>query len=121
MITLTTPPSVNSVLGGISPVGYNHLIVAPFTMDPMTLLITGSVRLTATSAPTMQAIIGRLTINASTGVLEVEVTQLDFYRRIQLSGAQITSVTNIIQNAQNALENGLVSLGIMAGVQSTGA
>lgn len=120
MITLTTPPSINSVLGGNTPVGYNRLVLAPFTMDPVTLLISGAIKLTSTASPTMQPILGRLNINASTGILEVDVAQLDFYRKIQLSAAQITSVTTIITNAQNGLESGLVSLGIIAGTQSTG-
>lgn len=121
MITLTTPAQINSVLGGNAPVGYNHLVLAPFSMDPMALTVTGSLRLTSTASPDMQAITGNLRINASSGELVVEVQQLDFYRRIQLSAGQITSVRNIISNAQNALESGLVSLGVIAGTQSTGA
>lgn len=121
MITLTTPAQINSVLGGNTPVGYDHLVLAPFTLDPMGLTIRGTLRLTSTAAPSMQAITGRLDINASTGVLEIEVQQLDFYRRIQLSGPQITSVTTIISNAQNSIETGLINLGVIAGVQSTGA
>lgn len=121
MITLTTPAQINSVLGGNAPVGYNHLVLAPFTMDPLTLLVTGTLQLTSTTNPEMQAITGSLRINASSGELVVQVAQLDFYRRIQLSAGQITSVRNIISNAQNALESGLVSLGVIAGTQSTGA
>lgn len=121
MITLTTPPQINSVLGGSAPVPYNRLVIGPFTLDPSTLLVTGVIKLTATGSPQMQPITGTLRINNSTGVLTIEVTQLDFYRQVQLSGAQITSVNTIITNAQNALESGLVSLGVIAGSQSTGA
>lgn len=123
MITLTTPPQINSVLGGDAPVGYNKLVIGPFTLDPVTLStgVRGIVRLTSTASPTMQPITGTLTINASTGLLTIEVGQLDFYRQIQLSGGQLTSVQTIITNAQNALESGLVSLGVIAGVQGTGA
>lgn len=123
MITLTTPPEINSVLGGTAPVAYNKLVLGPFTLDPVTLAsgVRGTVRLTSTGSPTMQPITGNLFINASTGVLTIEVAQLDFYRQIQLSGAQLTSVQNIITNAQNSLEAGLVSLGVIAGTQSTGA
>lgn len=121
MITLTTPAQINSVLGGNAPVGYNHLVLAPFTMDPQTLLVTGSLKLTSTTAPTMQAITGRLTINNSSGVLEIEVAQLDFYRRIQLAAGGIAAVNTIISNAQNALEAGLITLGVIQGVQSAGA
>lgn len=121
MIALTTPAQINSVLGGNAPVGYDHLVLNPFTMDPSALTVSGTLRLTSTAAPTMQAISGRLSINAGTGVLEIQVEQLDFYRRLQLSGPQISAVTTIIRNAQNALEAGLVNLGVIAGTQSAGA
>jgi hypothetical protein len=123
MITLTTPPEINSILGGSAPVAYNKLVIGPFTLNPVTLSngVTGIVRLTSTGSPTMQPINGTLSIDASTGVLTIEVGQLDFYRKVQLSGAQLTSVQNIIANAQNSLEAGLVSLGVIAGTQSTGA
>jgi hypothetical protein len=90
-------------------------------MDPVTLLIHGTLRLTSTTNPEMQAITGSLRINASTGLLTIEVEQLDFYRQVQLSGPQITAVRTIITNAQNAIEAGLVNLGVIAGTQSTGA
>lgn len=121
MITLTTPPQINSILGGSAPVAYNHLVLAPFSLDPFTLLVTGTLRLTSTTVPAMQPIIGSLQINNSSGVLTISVPQLDFYRQIQLSGPQIASVNTIIQNAQNGLEAGLVTLGVIAGTQSTGA
>jgi hypothetical protein len=50
----------------------------------------------------------------------VEVAQLDFYRQVQLNVGQVNSVNTIITNAQNALEAGLVSLGVIAGAQTTG-
>lgn len=121
MITLTTPAQINSVLGGSVPVAYDHLIVSPLTHDPMALTVTGTIRMTSTAAPDMQPITGRLTVNASSGVLEVEVGQLDFYRRIRLSAPQITAVNTMISNAQNAVEAGLVGMGVIAGTQSTGA
>lgn len=120
MITLTTPAAINSVLGGNAPVGYDHLVLTPFTLDPAANRIRGTLSLTSTAAPTMQAITGSLDINGSTGVLLIEVAQLDFYRRIQLSAGQITAVIGIIRNAQDALEGGLVNLGVIAGTQATG-
>jgi hypothetical protein len=121
MITLTTPASINSVLGGNVPVAYGAFVLAPFTMDAKTLQITGIIRLTAAASPDMQPILGNLRINGSSGQLTIEVAQLDFYRQVQLSGPQITAVLTIITNAQNALEAGLVTLGVIAGAQSTGA
>jgi hypothetical protein len=121
MITLTSPAQINSVLGGSAPVAYDHLIISPITLDPMSLTISGTIRMTSTAAPDMQPITGRLNVNASSGVLEIEVAQLDFYRRIMMSAGQITAVRTMINNAQNAVEAGLVSMGVIAGTQSTGA
>lgn len=121
MITLTTPPSINSILGGSAPVSYNKLVIGPFTMDGVTQTITGQLRLTSTSTPTMQPITGRITINLPGGnECIVEVAQLDFYRRIVLSSPQATSIVNTIETAQAALENGLISLSIIAGTRSAG-
>ena len=122
MITLTSPAQINSVLGGSAPVGYDRLVLNPYTMDPSALSVRGTLLLTSSANPSMQAIRGTLKIDGSgTAALEIEVPQLDFYRRIALSGPQVTSVTTIIRNAQNALESGLISLGVIAGTQSAGA
>jgi hypothetical protein len=82
--------------------------------------VTGNLRLTSTASPDMQPIVGTLRINLATGELVVDVAQLDFYRRVTLAAAQRTSVQNIIGTAQNSLESGLVSLGVVAGTQSAG-
>ena len=121
MITLTTPAQINSVLGGNAPISYNKLVIGPFTMDPITMQVSGQLRLTSTANPDMPVITGKLLVNTSTSVLEVEVIQLDFYRRVLLSGPQNDAVQLQIRNAQNALESGLITLGVIAGVQSTGA
>ncbi len=120
MITLTTPPSINSILGGSAPVAYNKLVLGPFTMDGVTQTIRGTLRLTSTGSPTMQAIMGTLTINVASATCIVEVPQLDFYRQITTSGAQNTAVLGQIETAQAALENGLISLGLIAGTRSSG-
>lgn len=121
MITLTTPPQINSILGGNAPIAYNKLVVGPFTFTPSNQDVTGQIALTSTAQPDMAAITGTLKISVATAKLEVSVPQLDFYRRVTLTGPQNTAVQNIVRDAQNALEAGLVSLGVIAGVQSTGA
>lgn len=121
MITLTTAHQVNSVLGGNTPIGYNHQVLSPFTMNPVTRKIESQIRLTSIQNPEMDVILGSLSIDLGPGVLVIKVEQLNFQRRVQLSAGQITSVQNILNNAQNALESGLITLGIVAGVQSTGA
>jgi hypothetical protein len=69
----------------------------------------------------MQPISGSLTINLPGGnECIVEVAQLDFYRRVVLSSPQATAVLAQIETAQAALENGLVSLGLIAGVRTPG-
>jgi hypothetical protein len=120
MITLTTPHEVNSVLGGAAPVAYNKLVLGPFTMDGVTQTITGTLRLTSTSTPTMQPIMGRVQISVPAAEVIVEVAQLDFYRRIVTTSAQNTAILNQIEAAQAQLENGLVSLGVVAGTRSAG-
>ena len=69
----------------------------------------------------MQPIVGRLSIDVPTAKLEIEVKQLDFYRRVTLTGPQNNAVLGYIQSAQNNLENGLVSLLLVDGVQTTGS
>lgn len=118
MITLTAPPTVNTVLGGVALVSYDKLVITPFVLDPVTGTVTGSVRMTSTANSAMQPLTGTLRI--ASGVLTVEISQVDFFRQIQLSVGQINSVNAIITNAQNALEAGLVSLGVVAGTQTTG-
>ena len=120
MITLTTPHNINSVLGGNAPIAYNRLVLAPFTMDAAANTVSGRLRLTSITNPTMQAIYGTLNINLATGLLTIDVPQIDFLRQVTLTAPQITSVTTILANAQNGLEGGLVSLGVVAGTQSTG-
>lgn len=121
MITLTTAAQINSVLGGSAPVGYNKLVLSPFTMNPVDQVVQSTVRLTSTANPDMQAIIGSMRISVPEAVLEIQVQQLDFYRRIRLTSPQSTSVLTIITNAQNALENGLITLGLVSGTQSAGS
>ena len=120
MITLTTPAQINTVLGGNAPVAYNKLVIAPFSMDGVKQTVSGQVRLTATTSPNMQEIVGRLSINLVTFEFLLEVPQLDFYRRIVLSAGQVSAVLAQIETAQAALENGLVSLGVIAGTRTSG-
>ena len=124
MITLTTPPKVTAKLGSSAPadqVSYEKMTLSPFTLSPVDQAINGTFRLTSTSRPGMRPIMGALTISVPQSSLSVEVPQLDFYQSITLNSAQNTAVLNIIAAAQNSLEQGLIDLGLLAGVQSTGA
>ena len=124
MITLTTPPKVTAKLGSTlagDQVSYDKMVLAPLTLDRVAQTISGNVRLTSTAAPTMQAIIGSLSISVPTSTLTIEVRQLDFYRQITLDSGQNTTVLSIISAAQNSVEQGLIDLGLIAGTQSAGA
>lgn len=122
MIIITDVKQVNSILGNdAAQVAYNRIVLSPITFDPKALTISAVVRVTSVASPDMQEILGRLDINASTGKLLVEIPTLDFYRRITLSPGQITTVTGWLTTTQNTIEAGLISVAVMAGVQSAGS
>ena len=118
MITLSTPPQVRSVLGGASTVDYDRFVLSQIVYDPPAGTINGLVKITSSAAPTMNPIMGRFKIAGA--ILEIEVEQLDFYRRVSLDTNAQNAVAGYISSAQNALEAGMVSLGVVAGVQSSG-
>ena len=120
MITLTTPHTINSVLGGNAPVPYDKLVLGPFTMDGVGQTINGVIRMTSTSVPQMQPIMGTLRISVPSATLTVEVTQFDFYRQITTSSAQNNAILAIIEAAQSGIESGLIGLGVIAGVRTAG-
>jgi hypothetical protein len=123
MITLTNPKQIEAVLGGSSLVNYDKLVLSPFNMvpHPTQRRIDGQLKLTSTVNPNMVEIRGTLTIDLATGILEVTMDRVDFYHRALLTAGQITSVQNIMNAAQNSLEAGLISIGVIAGTQSTGS
>lgn len=109
------------MLGGDAPVGYNHLVLSPINLSPVDRTVTGQLRLTSTTNPEMPVIQGALSILLGPGTLEVRVEQLDFYRKLALSAGQITAVQGWINTAQNNIEAGLITVGVINGTQSTGA
>jgi len=124
MISLTTPISIKSVLGGTATVSYDKMVISPFVLDAIARTVRGSLVLTSTANPAMQPLIGTLVVTIpATGnsILETSVPQLDFYRKITLTSAQKTALLLIITDAQDSLESGLISLGLIAGAQSTGS
>ncbi len=120
-ITLTTPPSILTVLGGSTLATYDHVVLSPMTLSPTDLTINASVRLTSSADPEMDVVNGSVSINGSSGQLIFTVSQLDMIRKMQLTGGQITAVLGIISDAQDALESGLITVGAIDGTQSTGA
>lgn len=122
MIILTNPKQVNSILGNSAAlVAYDRIVLSPLTFDPKSLIISAVIRVTSVASSDMQEILGKLDINTSTGKLLIEIPTLDFYRRLTLSGGQITTVNGWINTTQNTIEAGLITVAVMAGVQSTGS
>lgn len=121
MINLTIPKLVNSVLGGDSTVAYDKFVLSSITYDTVGISLRGTVRISSTAMPDMQAISGRLSIDVSSALLTIESEQLDFYRQVTLTGGQNTAVEGFIRDAQNELEAGLISIGVVDGVQATGS
>ena len=121
MITLTNPKAINVVLGGTAMVDYDKFVLSSITHNPVAMIINAAIRITSTTDPNMQAISGSLSINTASAVLTIEVPQLDFYRQISLTGPQNNAVQTIIRDAQNDLENGLISVGVVDGTQAPGA
>ena len=120
MITLTTPPQVITVLGSSTASGYDKFIVRIMRMDTKDHIITGQVEVSSTADPNGATLTGNLSINTGSGVLTLTIGALDIERKLALSAGQQTAVLGIIADAQDALESGLVSIGLVDGTQSTG-
>lgn len=122
MITLTTAPAVNAVLGSASVGAYPKLIIDSVQFMPLARRINGTLSLSTTAPPDMPPISGNLSADllATPPILTVTVPQLNFYRRVSLTVGQVASIQALIDGSQNNLENGLISLGLVAGTQSGG-
>ena len=103
MITLTTPATINSVLGGNAPVSYDKMVLSQITFQPVAMDVAANITLTASSDADMQPITGTFSVKWATKKLTVSVPQLDFYRQITLSVAQQNAVAGVVYDAQNAL------------------
>lgn len=120
MITLSQPHEINAILGGNLPIPYDKFVVSPYTMDAVAQTVTGTLRLTSSANPSMQTILGSLRISVPAAEVIVEVQQLDFYRRIVTSSGQNTAILGWIETGQAQIENGLVSVNVIAGTRSAG-
>ncbi len=121
MITLTDSKQVNSILGNNAAlVNYNRFVLHPITWHTKSAQVTAGIVLTSTVSPDMTPIAGALNINLTTGVLEIGIGQVDFFRRVTLSGPQISTVQGWMNSSQNSLEQGLIDIAAIAGTQSVG-
>lgn len=123
MITLTNPVAVNSVLGTTATnVNYEKLVLAPLTFDAVGQVISGTCRLTSTSTPAAPPIMGSFVASVPAGDFVLRLDQGHHVaKRLLLTGPQAAAITANIETAQAAIENGLISLGVVAGTRSAGA
>ena len=119
MITLTTPTAVRTTLGGAATVNYDKLVLDGIVLSPIDGSISAQVIISASSDSNQTPIRGTLQITtAGTPFLIITVPQLNFVKRLQI--VNVNAVTALIANAQNAIESGLITLAVAAGVQSAG-
>ena len=118
MITLTKPIPINSTLGADDSLAlYDHVVLGPITVDPIAQRISANVRLTSTASPGQPEVIGDLSI--IDGKLSIEVGTFG-RKQITLTTGQGNAAKKVIDDAQNALENGLISLDAVKGVHTPG-
>lgn len=121
MITLTLAESIKTQIGGSGSVSYERVVLSPISFDAVDRTISGRIRLISTSTPAAEVVRGEFQILLGPGVLTCRLDQRGVARRVELSGAQVTAAQNILNDAQNALEQGFINLGVIPGTQSTGA
>lgn len=122
MITLTNAKAVPNVLGGTSTVSYDKFVVTAINYDTVNKRINGSIKLTCTADTAQTPLLGSFSIlpQASPAVIQIDVPDVPFHRIINLSGAQQTAVLGWFDTVQAQIENGMISIGAIAGTQSTG-
>jgi hypothetical protein len=119
MITLTTAMQVLTAIGSGTTTPYGRLDVVSITYDVTNKQVSGSLQLIAPGNPAAAPIPGSFSIS-STGVLQVTMQSLGFYGTAQLTAPQLTAMQGWITSAQNSVEGGLISIGVVAGTQTAG-
>ena len=121
MITLTpNPPQVTTVLGAAGKVVYDKLVLTQIVYDTKRGTINGLLEVTAPLSLDSPAIPGRWTIGIGGQVLEVDIERLNYFQRVKLDAGAQAVVASYIANAQNAIEQGMLALGALAGTQKSG-
>ena len=120
MITLTNPTLINSILGGTATVAFDVLRLSQITHTTEPEKVNAVVEITSTADPGMSALRGTLTIDSVSGALAIEVPQLDFRRQITITEAQKNFMAGLVNDAQDALEAGLITVNVVDGVQASG-
>ena len=120
MITLTTAEEIRIVVGSTTTVSYGKMVLDQIHLSPTQKTLTSRVLLYSTTEPEMPVVTGRLDVNTATGKMVFGLDQLDIRRTRTLGAAQKAAVQAIIDNAQDDLESGLITLGDISGTQSPG-
>lgn len=118
MITLTNPFKILDVLGGLATVDYETVVIVSLNVDTERDSATGRLELrsSALSRPNVPGSL-RILTNVDPSIV-VEFPDLGYFKKVSLSGAQASTVSSVLQAFQADVESGLVSLGLVAGVQS---
>jgi len=122
MITLTAPISVHNVFGGSNTVDYDKLVIARPNLDPVDMKITGQARLYSTANTEMPVLTGQLTVDSFglTASLQIEDGEVQRKVKVTLTQAHKTAIQTAITDAHAAVENGIVSIGLVDGTRSAG-
>jgi hypothetical protein len=123
MITLTTPPTIATQLGGSSPAAYAKLRIVNIVADPVTQAITASIQLIDTANSNLPMLTGSLSVvtQGNSPMVAISVPALNLSSDLPLTAAAQTTVQGWITTLQNSIESGLVSLSLISGTQTTGA
>lgn len=118
MITLTNSVQVTTTLGSASKTAYDKLSLLTMHYEIGAMTITGACKLFSSAAPSALDIQGSYSIDSVTGKLTVSIPNLPFFASLTLSAGQKTTVQGWITSAQASIEGGMVTVGVIQGVQS---
>ena len=122
MITLTNPIQVTTVLGSTGKTSYDRLDLTTINYDVVNKNLSGQCVLLASGSPQAQTIQGNYNVpTTGSAILTVTIPTLPFYASIALTSPQQAVVQGWVTAAQNTVEAGLVSIGVVAGAQTPGS
>lgn len=120
MITLTTPLQVITTLGSSSRSLYDRLELVTIGMDVINKNINGTCQLVASTGG-VPPIPGTYNMPTSgSAVMTISIPNALYFAEVTLTSTQQSTVQGWISSAQNNVEAGLISLGVVAGTQATG-
>jgi hypothetical protein len=122
MITLTTSKAVPIVLGGSATVNYDKLVVTSIGYDTISKTISGNCKVVCTLDAAQTPYLGTYTIfpQASPATISISIPSFPFNRTVNLTAGQITAVLGWFDTVQAQIEGGFITVGEVAGTQSTG-